>query len=286
MSALVGTTGGIYSLDTRDELVAAPINHIVRDESGWWAVDRRGQIYHEGQVVAAMPDGIEPLCIQPTPESVWIGTDHARLFALDNGVVEEDEFFANAPGREGWHTPWGGPPATRSMTLDADHTLYVNVHVGGILRYDDTGPVPTVEIASDVHEVSAHPSQKGAVFAATARGVAVTHNGHDFTFRTDGLHAAYCRAVAVLDDRFIVTASTGPRSSDARVYSAPLWEGELTPVGGGLPERFDENVDTHCLAAVGQTVYLGHLDTVWRSDDAGETWEVATTGLPGITCVA
>ncbi len=286
-TALAGTTSGIYSVDTGDEIVGSVrINHIARGDDGWWAVDEKGQIYHHADVVATMPDDAEPLCIQPTPETVWIGGDRARLFGLDHGVVEEDEFFATAPGRDTLHTPWGGPPAVRSMTLDADHTLYVNVHVGGILRYDDTGLVPTVDISSDVHQVEAHPAQKGAVFAATARGVAVSHNGHDFVFRTDGLHATYCRAIAVLDDRFIVTASTGPRSNDARVYSGSLWEGDLAPLSGGLPERFDANVDTHCVSAVAGTVYLGHDDSVWRSDDGGETWEMVRSALPQITCLA
>ncbi len=286
-TALAGTISGIYGVDTGEEVVGgARINHIARGDSGWWAVDSEGQIYHDAEVVATIPDGVEPTCIQPTPETVWIGADRARLYGYENGVVEEDEFFTSAPGRDNWHTPWGGPPAVRSMTLDADHTLYVGVHVGGILRYDDTGPVPTIDISSDVHQVMAHPAQKGAVFAATARGVAVSHNGHDFAFRVEGLHATYCRAIAVLEDRFIVTASTGPRSNDARVYSGSLWEGELTPVGGGLLERFDDNVDTHCLSAVGDGVHLGHGDSVWRSGDAGETWEIVRSGLPKVTCVS
>jgi hypothetical protein len=286
MSPLVGTVVGAYSLETGDEIVGgARINHIARDTSGWWAVDRKGRVHHEGDIVAMLPEGVVPLCVQPTPETVWVGTDRARLYALTGGEIEEDEFFATAPGRDSWHTPWGGPAAVRSMTIDADHTLYINIHVGGIIRYDNTGLVPTVDISSDVHQVAAHPTAKGAVFAATAKGVAAAHNGHDFDFRTEGLHATYCRAVAVLDDRVVVTASTGPNSDDARVYTAPLWEGDFVHVTGGLPERFDENVDTHCVIAIESRLYLGHGDTVWVSADSGETWEISVDGLPEITCL-
>jgi hypothetical protein len=286
MSLLVGTRAGAFSLETGDEVIGGTrINHIARDSSGWWVVDGKGRVYRDGDPVVTMPDGATPLCIQPTPETIWIGADQARLYAFAEGGIEEDDFFAAAPGREGWHTPWGGPPAVRSMTLDADHTLYVNVHVGGILRYDDTGLVPTVDISSDVHQVAAHPTAKGAIFAATGRGLAAAHNGHDFEFRIDGLHATYCRAVAVLEESVVVTASTGPRSGDARVYTAPLWDGELVQVTGGLPEQFDENVDTHCVIAEGSLLFLGHGDTVWGSTDAGDTWEVAIGGLPGITCL-
>lgn len=287
MGPLVGTTAGLYLLDGDEPLLGGTrINHVTRDGDAWWAVDGKGRIHRDDTVVASLPEGAAALCVQPTPETVWVGSNEARLFALDGDRVAEDEFFAEAPGRESWYTPWGAPADVRSMTLDADQTLYINVHVGGLLRYDNTGVVPTVDISADVHQVSAHPNLKGAIFAATARGIASSHNGHDFDFRTDGLHASYCRAVAVLDDHLLVSASTGPRTSRARVYAGELWEGGFEPVGGGLPEWFDDNVDTHCLAAVSDAVYLGHGDTVWASEDGGQHWEEARVGLPRITSVA
>jgi hypothetical protein len=288
MSLLVGTTTGAYALEeTPDELIGGTrINHIARDDSGWWAVDGKGRVHRNGETVISLPSGVDGLCVQPSPETAWVGANEARLFVVDQDTVVEDEFFAAAPGRSSWHTPWGSPAAVRSMTLDADHTLYVNVHVGGILRYDNTGPVPTVDISADVHQVSAHPSMKGAVFAASARGLGASHNGHDFDFRTDGLHAPYCRAVAVLEDRVLVSASTGPRTKQGRIYAGALWEGRLDPLTSGLPEWFDDNVDTHCLIARGSTVYVGHGGEVWQSDDGGDTWDTRARGLGRITCLA
>ena len=288
MSVLVGTTGGAFLVgDSTEQLIAGTrINHIVRDGDGWWAVDGKGRVHQDGEPVANLPDGAAALCVRPGIETVWVGSNEARLFTLEHGEVGEDEFFANAPGRETWFTPWGAPADVRSMTLDADHTLYVNVHVGGILRYDNTGLVPTVDISADVHEVAAHPTEKGAVFAATAKGLAVSHNGHDFSFRRDGLHAPYCRAVTVLDDRVILSASTGPRTSQGRIYTCPLWDDAIEPAIDGLPEWFDDNVDTHCLASSGSTAYLGHGDRVWRSDDRGQTWAQVAEGLGSITCIA
>jgi hypothetical protein len=288
MTLLVGTTVGLLAIgDTTDEIVGGTrINHVNRDGDGWWAVDGKSRVHRDGDVMATLPDGAAAICIQPTPETVWIGSNEARLFALDHGQVAEDEFFADAPGRDAWYTPWGAPADVRSMTLDADHTLYVNVHVGGILRYDNTGVVPTVDISSDVHQVTAHPSQKGAIFAATAQGLAFSHNGHDFEFRTTGLHATYCRAVAVLEDRVLFSASTGPRTNRARLYVSPVWDDEIAPAGTGLPDWFDDNVNTHCLAGTGETVHLGHGDSVWHSSDRGDTWELIESGLPQITCIS
>jgi hypothetical protein len=288
MTLLVGTTTGAFSVDggQAQAIGGTRINHLARFGESWWAVDEQGRVYEDGDVVATMPDGAAALCVQPSYDSTWIGSNEARLFAFDEDGLTEDEFFADAPGREKWYTPWGAPADVRSMTLDADHTLYINVHVGGILRYDNTGLASTIDISADVHQVAAHPRQKGAVFAACARGLAFSHNGHDFEIRSDGLHAPYCRAVEVMENRVLITASTGPRTDRGRVYGGDLWNGELTPVTEGLPEWFENNVNTHCLRAEGSTVHLGFGDTVWRSDDSGETWGVLTSGLPRITCLA
>ena len=287
MALLIGTAAGAFSLDDADPLISGfRINHIARWEDEWWACDGKRRIHRNGEEVATMPDAATPLCIQPTAETVWIGADQARLYGYEDGKITEDEFFAAAPGRDRWYTPWGGPADVRSLTLDADHTLYINVHVGGILRYDNTGPVPVLDIEADAHQVAAHPTLKGAIFAATALGLAQSRNGHDFNFRTGGLHAHYCRAVVVLEDRVLVSASTGPSTRRGRLYRGDLWEGPLEPVGDGLPEWFEGNLNTHCLAVVNGTVYAGFDDTVWASADVGATWQEAASGLPRITCLA
>lgn len=288
MTLLIGTTNGAFRMGGELEpvLEATRINHLARTEESWWAVDGKGRVHRDGEIVGSMPDGVVPLCIQPTSQTVWIGANEARLFVHQDGSIVEDEFFADAPGRDEWHTPWGGPPDVRSMTLDADHTLYVNVHVGGILRYDNTGIVPTLDISADVHQVAAHPEMKGAIFAATALGLAQSHNGHDFDFRTDGLHARYCRAVAVTDSHVFVSASTGPRTKEGRLYRGHLWEGRLEPIHNGLPDWFDANLDTHCLVSREGVVYAGLGPRVWGSDDLGETWQITTDGLGQVTCLA
>lgn len=288
MILLIGTVAGAYRFDGTAEPIieGTRINHLASDEHSWWAADGKGRIHKDGEVVATMPEGAAPLCIQPTPETVWVGADEARLYGIDQGQLTEDEFFATAPGRDSWYTPWGGPADVRSMALDADHTLYINVHVGGILRYDNTGVVPTLDISADVHQVGAHPTQKGAIFAACAYGLAASHNGHDFEVRSDGLHATYCRALAVLNDTVIVSASTGPRTSRGRLYRGALWEGGFEPLTKGLPEWFGDNLNTHCLVSRADGLYAGQGGTVWRSDDQGDTWIEIVGGLPKISCLA
>src|SRR5690606_704216 len=167
-------------------------------------------------------------------DRVWVGADSARLYHLDDGRLTEDMSFAEAPGREAWHTPWGGAPDVRSLSAGPDDVLYVNVHVGGILRRAGDGFAPTVDIASDVHQVLAHPDRPGVVVAATARGLATAGDGAAFDFRTGGLAHTYCRAVAVDGDTVLVSASRGPRGGDARLYRGSL-DGEALHPCEGLP---------------------------------------------------
>lgn len=288
MGLHVGTVAGLFTVDgsTEERIGGTRINHIAEFDGIVWAIDGKSRVHRNGEVVATLPDGISALCIQPSMSATWVGASQAKLFHYDDEGLTEDDFFLDAPGRDNWYTPWGGPPDVRSMTLDADHTLFVNVHVGGVLRYDNTGLVPTLDIGTDVHQVAAHPSKKGAIFAACAYGLAVSHNGHDFEIRSDGLHAKYCRAVAVGDHTVFVTASTGPSTTRARVYRGELWEGRFEPVGNGLPEWFDDNVNTHCLVVRDGKVYIGHSDTIWVSSDLGENWAVLAEGLPKVTCLA
>lgn len=288
MNLLIGTTAGAFSLDDSSTPLIADtrINHIARDSGGWWAVDGRTRVFQEGKVVATGPDDVALNCVLPVDGTVWVGGSAGRLFRLEGDEVVEDDRFADAPGRDGWYTPWGGPPDVRSMDVDAAGTLFINVHVGGILRYDDAGPSPTLDQDSDVHQVIADHAREGKVLAACARGLAQSNDDQVFSYRDEGLHAPYCRAVALIGDMVLISASTGPRSTRARLYRAEATGGPFEHCRDGLPEWFDDNVDTHCLAVIEGSVFAGHGGRVWRSEDQGVSWGEVASGLPRITCLA
>jgi hypothetical protein len=92
--------------------------------------------------------------------------------------------------------------------------------------------------------------------------------------------------VLALDDSLLISASTGPSTRKGRLYKTMLWEGPLEPVTTGLPEWFEGNLNSHCLAHHDGSVFAGFDTTVWRSDDGGNSWIEAATGLPRITCLA
>jgi hypothetical protein len=257
-----------------------------------WALDREGEILRSedgGWERAAALTDPKPRCLLPHEDGLLVGTAEARLFRLRREAVKLDEAFDEVEGRDRWFTPWGGPPDTRSLAADAAGTVHANVHVGGIVRSTPDGRWrPSIDIETDVHQVIAHPERAGLILAATAFGLARSDDGGDsWTMADDGLHAPYCRAVAVAGDAVLVSASTGPRTRQAALYRRPLdGGGPFERCTGGLPEWFPSNIDTHTLAADGPRVAFGTAEgQVWRSDDGGSTWEVALDDLTRVAAV-
>ena len=139
-----------------------------------------------------------------------------------------------------------------------------------------------------MHQIVAHPTQAGLLLAACARGLAASlDGGGSWSFDDEGLHATYARAVAPAGDMLLLSVSRGPSGGEAAVYRRPLTQSmPFERCREGLPARFDHNIDTHCLAALGDTVVFGTADgTVYSSADAGASWAALMTGLPAVTCV-
>ncbi|HEV7888505.1 MAG TPA: hypothetical protein VGO92_13175 [Acidimicrobiales bacterium] len=178
--------------------------------------------------------------------------------------------FEEAPTRSRWYTPWGGPPAVRTIAVAPDTgVLYVNVHVGGILRSADEGATweATLDLDHDVHEVVARAD--GVVLAACGdAGLAVSSDGGDsWSFVEDGLRAGYARAVCV--DRsgewVLLSSSRGPGGQGSAVYRRPLAGGPFEVVADGL----DGNVDSGMLTPDRFETEAG---TVFTSPDGGAAW--------------
>ena len=239
--------------------------------------------------VAAV-EGPSATCLAATAGELLVGTEQAHLRRLVGSRLEPVSSFESVEGRKDWYTPWGDPADVRSIAVDRARAIYVNVHVGGVVRSRDGGQTwtPTLDIEVDVHQVLAHPVSPGVVLAAAAAGFGVSRDGGDsWDFTTDGLHAHYLRAVAVAGDHVLVTASTGPSGRRAALYRRPLdATAPLERCRGGLPQWFADNIDTACLAASGAMVAFGTADgRVFWSFDAGATWDLAAKGLPEVHCI-
>jgi hypothetical protein len=269
-------------------LAGRAVTAMAPDRGDLWAVVDRTEVWRlpadgEWTHVADLM-GHAATCVA-FADALLVGTSEARLFRLAGSALEPVTAFDGIEQRAEWYTPWGGPPDTRSMS-EWDESVYVNVHVGGILRTDEAGQTwtPTIDVDADVHQVA---TAEGFVLAACAGGLASsTDRGVTWTMRRDGLEAPYSRAVAVCGDTVLVTASTGPRGARSAVYRGDLrGDGSFERCRESLPDSFDDNIDTYCLDAVpdGSFAAFGTSDgRVFASGDAGTTWGELASGLPPV----
>jgi hypothetical protein len=221
-------------------------------------------------------------CVLPFEQGALVGTAEAHLARFDGDALRIVEAFEEVPGRDDWFTPWGGPPDVRSLTHGAD-ALFVNVHVGGIVKGDgEAGWRPTLDISADVHEVRALDD---TLVAACAVGLAESHDGgSSWSFDERGLHATYARAVAGTADAVYMSVAMGPRGGDAGIYTKERSPGAIFR-RCDLPS-FSDNIDTACLDATDDLVAFGTKDgDVYASGDRGATWEAIALDLPEAKCV-
>ncbi len=292
---LLATPEGIHTFD--DGGIPGPVHHAGRDvktvapqQNEVWAVIDGSELWNtadmDGWTRVGDIGNYRGTCVAGTDGDVFVGSSEARLFRVAGQGLEPVASFDRVDGRAAWYTPWGGPPDTRSIS-EWDEAIYVNVHVGGILRTEDRGQTwtPTIDIDSDVHQVT---TAEGLVLAACAGGLAVSSDrGRNWTLRSDGLEAPYARAVAVCGDAVLLSASHGPRGGQSAVYRGDLsGDGlDLERCRAGLPEWFDDNVDTYCLDALpkGSFVAFGTSDgRLFASQDTGIGWGELASGLPPI----
>ncbi len=290
-NALVGTADGLHHAGTGEVLLAGrEVRDLARHDGAVLAlVDGRDILHGGGQEwrSLAVHDEANLTCIASTSAGVLVGTEPAGLLRLSEGGLAEIDAFAAMPGNEEWYTPWGGPPAVRSIASDSD-AVYVNVHVGGIARSRDGGASwhPTIDIDTDVHQVVVGD---GVVVAALGvAGAGLSQDGGDsWSVEVEGLHAGYCRAAAVTGDHLLVSASTGPGGGEAALYRRPLHPGTpFQQCREGLPEWFEGNIDSGWIGARGDFVAVAVPGgRVYVSGTAGESWHLLDARLPAARCV-
>lgn len=286
MKVLVGTAEGLMDA-AWGRTVAFEGHDVVAVSGGWAVLDGKRLATLQGGLGPAV-DGPRVNCVdaQPGAEPL-VGTADAHLYRVGAEARRVDS-FEGAEDRDQWYTPWGGPPDVRSLCTTATGAVLVNVHVGGILRSGDGAASwrATIDLHADVHQVLAHD---GMAFAACALGLAASHDdGNTWSLADEGLHATYSRAVTVAGHSVLLSVSGGPGGHQAAVYRRALGAG-----GGfqrcrtGLPEWFDGNVDTFCLAGApdGSAALGTRSGDVYLSTDEGAAWDLAASGLPTVRCV-
>ena len=229
-----------------------------------------------GESLAAAPGG-----------TLVVGLEGGHLLTVSpEGTIAELTAFDTVEGRDGWTNPAAPQPQVRSIAVASAGSWFVNIHVGGVWRSDDGGQSwrNVLQPEFDVHEVVTGENGRVAVAAAAGFGWS-DDNGDSWRWTTDGLHAGYSRAVALDGDTAFVTASTGPDTTDGRLYRCRLGDA-FEPCSGGLPESFPFNLDTGAVAASGGRVALGtHNGRVYCSNDGGSSWAVAAEAMRRVQVV-
>jgi photosystem II stability/assembly factor-like uncharacterized protein len=185
------------------------------------------------------------------PISVWRSEDGGDSFALDRGLWDH-------PHRSEWGAGYGGA-AAHSVLPGPDGTVHVAMSTGGVYRTTDGGtswqprnagisayfmPGPAPEFGQCVHKIARDAADPRRLYAQNHHGVYRSDDdGDTWTSIADGLPS---------DFGFVMLAH--PRRGGT-VWVVPLVaDGERIPPEGRL--------------------------AVHRSDDAGETWQELSEGLP------
>ncbi|MCW2812448.1 MAG: hypothetical protein JWP61_2906 [Friedmanniella sp.] len=204
--------------------------------------------------------------IQPAgdtePDVVWAGTQPSALFrSADRG-----ESFSlvrslwDHPHRTQWGAGFGGQAIHTIVPDETDPgRLTVAMSTGGVYQTSDRGaswspanhgikavffPDPWPEFGQCVHKVAAHPSRPDRLFAQNHHGV----------YRSDDRGGTWVSIAEGLPADFGFPIVVDPHDPD-RVYVFPLVaDGERIPPHGQA--------------------------RVWRSLDAGSSWQESSAGLP------
>ncbi|MFQ5918764.1 MAG: hypothetical protein ACE5I4_01800 [Thermoplasmata archaeon] len=218
-----------------------------------------------------------------------VGTEKARVAWGEDAELRFLKSFDEVPERPLWNTPFGAPPAVRSLAVGADGTLYADIHVGWVVRSRDGGQ--TWEslrkgLNKDVHMVAAHPTDPDVVFAATATGFHISHDrGDSWDRRPHGMPHHYQRACAIFPDEdvYLVSTAIHDGGEDARLYRSED-EGKNWIQVEGLPPALNRNIDTHQIALLprGSAFVVVNDRGLFASADAGKTWAQAEPEFPRI----
>ena len=155
-----------------------------------------------------------------------------------------------------------GLAAVRSVAAHPTNEggLYLDIHVGGIMRTLDGGETWTATndgLELDVHEVATHAMNPDAVYAATADGFYYSPDeGNNWERRNAGLDNLYTRAIAIHpqnpDIMLISGSPTNPggwRTHGKRfaLYRSEDFGGTWMKITAGLPAECPDEIDTFCI---------------------------------------
>ncbi|HYP38782.1 MAG TPA: hypothetical protein VEX13_00340 [Chloroflexia bacterium] len=259
------------------------------DGGASWRPAGEGVSYSEVMAVA----------VSPLTGAVWAGTEPSALFCSEDGgeTWQERPTLRDLPSAPTWsfpprpwthHVRWIEPdPCVRER-------IFVGIELGGVMRSLDGGLTwedRKPEGQHDAHTMRSHRLAPGRVYEAAGGGYAESLDGGESWRRDDtGLRHHYLFGLAVDPadpETVVVSASRGPQQA----HSAPHAEATIYRKSAGQPwQEVREGLPNtrgtriYALASNGSepgVFYAAtHGGNVYRSPDAGLSWEQLDIGWP------
>jgi photosystem II stability/assembly factor-like uncharacterized protein len=219
---------------------------------------------------------------------VYVGTEPSMLYRSEDGggTWEKSERMSMLPSAGSWSFP--PRPDThhvRNITLDQTRPglIYLAIEAGALIRSNDGGKTWEDRVEDgpyDTHTLTTNPNAPGRVYSAAGDGYFESLDYGKSWQRPDrGLEHSYLFSVAVHPDdpnTVLVSASHGPFSAynpqNAESYVYLKTHGKKNWQRVGLPQPRGTTVSV-VLPGAKKEFYAANNRGVYRSEDAGNTWE-------------
>jgi photosystem II stability/assembly factor-like uncharacterized protein len=259
--AMVDPRDGTFHAATNNPFYGATVHRSADGGKTWERAEELG-LPEGGELKLNATWHIEP----GRDSELWLGGDPGVLFRSDDGgrTWQLNEALFGHSTRERWQ-PGAGGMCTHSIQL-ADGVMYVAISAAGAFRSEDGGeswtpinknvaaefmPDPYPEVGQCVHKLLVHPQRPERIWQQNHCGVYRSDDRGDTWERLDGNG---------LPTSFGFPLALDPQDPDVAYV---------------IPEQSQE----HHYTADGR---LG----VYRTDDGGSSWELASSGLPQRAWVA
>lgn len=243
--------------------------------------------------VSAVDDRVTSFAISPhDPDTVWAGTEPSAVYRSTDGgdSWERRPGIRELPSESEWSFP-PRPHTHHVRWLEVDprdpDRLYVAIEAGALVRTDDAGETwqdRPEGARRDNHTLATHPDAPGRVYTAAGDGYAQSEDGGDtWEFPQEGLDHRYVWGLAVPESdpgTVVVSSASGarrahtPSSAEAYVYrrTDASGDGRWERAMDGLPDP-EGTVRSVLTAAGGETIYALNNRGLYRTADAGASWE-------------
>lgn len=244
-------------------------------------------------VADRIPSGIDEkiTCLEiadPAPLGLLIGTEPPEIYQWAGGQAQAITSFQHLSCRNGWSTPWGGPPAVRCLAQCNDN-VYADIHVGSVMRSGDSGTIwepVTPDLHKDVHQVTICAAMPNRLYANTANAVYISDDcGNSWRHCAAGLPYRYGRAIAVHPknpDCLLASVSNGPHAENTgQLFRSEDGGRSWIHVNNGFPATTADNIDTfhvcfdkesNAWVAVDRSLYHSYDSVDWKV-----AWEAPST---------